>query len=252
MNLFYRESGEGEPLIVLHGLFGSSDNWMPQTKILSEKYRVFLVDQRNHGQSPHADEWNYEVMVEDLKAFIEEYDIKNPNILGHSMGGKVAMLFAVKYPELINKLIVVDISPRYYPVHHHSILAGLHSLDLSEIKSRGQADKALAQYVSELGVRQFLLKNLSRTSDGFEWKINLDVISNNIEEVGKALPEGSSCETPTLFIGGTLSDYILEKDQEEIPTIFSDVRIEMVEGANHWVQAVKPQELITLVTEFIG
>ena len=171
MKLNYKKSGSGPPLVILHGLFGSLDNWFSIAKELVEHYTLYLVDQRNHGDSPHAEEWNYAVMVEDLKELIDDEGLEKIYLMGHSMGGKTVMKFAVTYPERVEKLIVADIAPRFYPIHHQTILEGLNSLNLNQIKSRKEADDQLAQYIPELGVRQFLLKSLTRDSEGFAWKI---------------------------------------------------------------------------------
>src|SRR6478736_6863187 len=184
MKLFFRESGQGQPLIILHGLFGSSDNWYSHAKTFAPFFKVYLVDQRNHGQSPHSDEFNYKALTLDLEEFIKEHAIQNPIILGHSMGGKTAMNFAIKNPDKLDKLVVVDIVPKYYPVHHDQILEGLEAIDLKAVQSRNVADKILSNYVPEPDVRQFLLKNLSRNENGFEWKINIAGIDKNIEQIG--------------------------------------------------------------------
>ena len=174
MNLFFRTVGDGPPLIILHGLFGSSDNWLTHAKELGKNHKIYLIDQRNHGASPHADEFTYEMMVQDLLLFIKQHDIIRPDIIGHSMGGKVAMLFAAKYPDQINKLVVVDIAPKFYPVHHNVILEGLKAIPIKEINSRQVADDMLAEYVEIPAVRQFLLKNLKRNGSSFDWKMNLE------------------------------------------------------------------------------
>ena len=161
MQLHANISGEGNPFIILHGFLGMGDNWKTLGQQFSEQdYEVHLVDQRNHGRSFHDDNFSYEDMVTDLKHYLDQNNLDDIVLLGHSMGGKTAMLFATQYPEMVSKLLVADISPRYYPVHHEAILNGLSSLDFSVLKSRGAADKALAQYVSDFGTRQFLLKNL--------------------------------------------------------------------------------------------
>ncbi len=253
MKLSFREMGAGEPLIILHGLFGSSDNWLSIARELEGQYKIYLVDQRNHGDSPHSNEFTYAAMAADLKDFIEEHEIKAPVVMGHSMGGKTAMKFAVTYPELLKKLIVVDIAPRYYPVHHDVILEGLQSIDVAKLESRRDADKALAGYVPELGVRQFLLKNLGRNSaGGYEWKVNLLVISDQIENVGEALGENERFEKPVLFINGANSGYIKkERDESLIQQIFPKAKIETIAGAGHWVHAEKPAAVIEKVRTFI-
>ena len=252
MNLFFREVGEGTPIIILHGLFGSSDNWLSIAKALADDHKIYSLDQRNHGQSPHDAEFNYEVMADDLKEFLLKHEIKKPMIIGHSMGGKVAMQFAVDNPEMLKKLIVVDIAPKSYPIHHDKILEGLESLSLPSLKSRSEADGKLAKYVTKMGTRQFLLKNLTRTSDGFAWKINLPVISDNIEMVGLGLKSDDSFEEPTLFINGRNSDYIKKGDEILIRQYFPHSTLKTIENAGHWVHAEQPAEFLKLVKDFIS
>lgn len=252
MKLSYRESGEGKPIIILHGLFGSSDNWLSIARELENEYKVYLVDQRNHGSSPHDDDFTYEAMAADLADFLKEHSIEDPVIIGHSMGGKTAMQFALSYPELLRKLVVVDIAPRYYAPHHQTILEGLQSIDVENLESRREADKALANYVKELGVRQFLLKNLGRNSQGgYEWKMNLPVISEKIENVGQAIEGNTPFEKPVLFINGAASDYLTEKDEEMIYKLFPQATIQAIQGAGHWVHAEKPEEFTEVVRAFV-
>ncbi len=252
MKLFYRELGEGNPIIILHGLFGSSDNWLSIAKILSESFKVYSIDQRNHGQSPHNEEFNYSVMAEDLKDFIETNNIKNPIIMGHSMGGKTAMEFAVNNPDSWSKLIVVDIAPKAYPVHHDKILEGLKSLDLKTLSSRGEADRQLSEYVPQLGVRQFLLKNLARGMDGFEWKINLTVIANNIEKMGEGLSKTLRIEKPVLFINGQNSDYITPQDKGLLEKAFPSSELVTIPDAGHWVHSEQPDVFLNTIRNFIN
>ncbi|MDP3472279.1 MAG: alpha/beta fold hydrolase, partial [Algoriphagus sp.] len=251
MLLNFKKSGSGPPLVILHGLFGSLDNWFSIAKELVEHYTLYLVDQRNHGDSPHADEWNYAVMVEDLKELFDTEGFEKVFLMGHSMGGKTVMNFALKYPKMVEKLIVADIAPRYYPVHHESILEGLNSLNLSEIKSRKDADDQLAEYIPELGVRQFLLKSLTRDNTGFAWKINLPVITKNIENVGEALPEGGKFEGPTLFLAGANSNYIQQKDMADMEKFFPNYQLEFVADAGHWLHAEQPHAVVEEMRRFL-
>ena len=251
MNLFYRESGQGQPLIILHGLFGSSDNWFTLAKTFSEQYKVYLIDQRNHGQSPHSDEFNYKLLTEDLEEFLSLHTIVDPIVLGHSMGGKTAMNLAVKRPELISQLIVVDIVPKSYPVHHDHILDGMDAIDLEKLSSRIEADQILAQHISEPDVRQFLLKNLSRKSTGgFEWKINLKAIDNHIEEIGEGMQYKGAFEKPTLFVKGAKSNYYASGDEAIIKSIFPQAIFSTLD-TGHWVQAEKPVEFASTVIQFL-
>jgi esterase len=252
MQLFFKESGQGQPIIILHGLFGLLDNWTTIAKYLSEKYRIILVDQRNHGRSPHTDDFNYQLMADDLKEFILEHQIENPIIIGHSMGGKVAMTFAVQNPNMLQKLVVVDIAPKDYPVHHDAILDGLFAIKLDQLTSRNEADEILAKYVPEFDTRQFLLKNLYRKEDmSFAWRINLPVLAREIENIGKGFGDNYSFEKPTLFIRGLKSNYIKEKDFERIHSIFTDCKIDTIENAGHWVHAETPKEFLESLGRFL-
>lgn len=256
MKLFHRDLGEANAqkgtVIILHGLFGTSDNWYTLAKQLAESYQVILVDLRNHGQSPHAPEFNYSVMAADVKELIEDLGIRKPHLVGHSMGGKTAMQLAVTQPQLLKSLTVVDIAPRHYPPHHQIILKAFHSLPLHEIKSRGQADKLMAEVISDMGVRQFLLKNLDRTSEGsYQWKMNLPVIEQNIEAVGEALSSDARYEGPTLFIDGENSDYITEADEALISQHFPNAQVRGISGAGHWVHAEKPKETLEVMLQFL-
>jgi esterase len=253
MKLFYREFGEGgQPLIILHGLFGSSDNWMTQAKLLSAHYRVYVPDQRNHGQSPHSDEFDYNLLADDLHEFIVTNAINAPIVLGHSMGGKAAMYFALQHPELLSKLIVADMAPRPYPVHHDSILEGLVSLPINTIASRNEADERLSAYVPEPDVRQFLLKNLQRKPEGgFVWKLNLESLDRNIEKIGADVDESKKFEKPTLFIHGSRSNYVRQEDIPRIKTIFPKSQVATLD-TGHWIQAEKPREFVEAVMNFLS
>jgi esterase len=253
MKLYYRELGEGKPLIIQHGVFGSSDNWLTVAKNFAADHKVYLLDARNHGQSPRSDEFNYKVMSDDLMEFIRDHQIENPLIIGHSMGGKIAMRFMADHPAFNAAYIVADISPRYYKRHHDQILEGLNSLDIHSLKSRQEADDKLSAYIPEVFVRQFLLKNLYRNQEGtFDWRINLPVITRDIDNVGEALGDDLKITHPVLFIRGALSDYIKESDKELIQKIFSNVQIATIEGSGHWIQAEKPEEFISDVRAFMA
>lgn len=251
MKLFFRQSGAGPPLIVLHGLFGSSDNWYTLAKTFSAHFTVFLIDQRNHGQSPHSDEFNYDVLTEDLQEFIEEHKLQKPAIIGHSMGGKTAMNFAVRYPDNLGKLIVVDIVPKNYPVHHDHILEGLLAVSKAPLTSRNEADQVLSTYVPEPDVRQFLLKNLSRkNTGGFEWKLNVDAINNNIEAMSAGMVQEGTYQGPALFVKGNRSHYYKEGDEMTIRKIFPQATFATLD-TGHWVQAENPEAFGKLVLDYL-
>ena len=251
MELHFKKLGTGKPLIILHGLFGSADNWFSISKELKDIFTLYLIDQRNHGDSPQSDEWNYQVMVEDLKEIMDNEGLEKAFLMGHSMGGKTAMNFALKYPDKVEKLIVADIAPRYYAVHHQRILEGLNSLDLEAIGSRKEADDQLAEYVPNLGERQFLLKSLGRGSDGFQWKINLAVITEKINEVGQALPDGKSYSGPTLFLAGSNSSYIQQSDLDDIDRFFPNNTVEFIADAGHWLHAEQPDAVVDEMRRFL-
>lgn len=252
MKLHYRSLGEGQPLLILHGIFGTSDNWQTFGKQISSDYKVFLIDQRNHGLSPHSDEFDYPLMAEDLHEFIQQHQLKNPIILGHSMGGKVAMFYAIAYPEEVDKLIVVDIAPRKYPVHHQHILDALGAVNLEAVSNRSDVEEQMKPYLPERGVRQFLMKNLKREDDNsFSWKLNLSSISKNIEKVGVAVETSTPVEKPVLFIRGAKSDYIRAEDESLISKIFPQARVVTIEKAGHWVHAEQPDALYDEVMRFL-
>ena len=252
MKLFFRTYGEGQPLVILHGLFGSSDNWLTQAKLFSASYKVYTVDLRNHGQSPHDDGFDYQSMVDDLKAFFEDNNLTNAILLGHSMGGKAAMNYALQYPERLEKLIIVDIAPRLYDLEHYVIADGLVAIPLPELTSRNQADEILSKYVPEPDVRQFLLKNLQRKSEGgFSWKINLPVIRQKLKNIGVDLLKEGTFDKPTLFIRGVRSSYVRDQDWQRISEVFPAARLETME-TGHWVQAEKPQEFVDVVTRWLS
>ena len=253
MILNHRSLGQGPPVVVLHGLFGSLDNWISVGKQLAANYSVYLVDLRNHGNSFHGDEFTYTAMAGDISQLVNELKIDPISIIGHSMGGKVGMFYTVLNENFVKKLIVVDIAPRHYPVHHQRILDGLSAIDVNTITSRSQADDVLRSYVPDEGTRQFLLKNLKRNSSGsFEWKINLPVIRDQIENVGESLPESPAVQVSTLFIKGGGSDYISGEDHQDIHHRFANVKIQTIPGAGHWVHAEAPRAFLKSVNEFLG
>ena len=239
-------------MVVLHGLFGSSDNWLTQAKLFANHYKVFTVDLRNHGQSPHSDEFDYLAMVKDLEEFVDSNGLQSPIIIGHSMGGKAAMNFALAHPDKLSKLIVVDIAPKEYNLEHYTIAEGLKAIPVDKITSRNEADETLSQHVPEPDVRQFLLKNLQRkTSGGFSWKINLPVITDKLSNIGVDLQFPGSFEKPTLFIRGSRSKYIADNDWQRITEIFPKAELETMD-TGHWVQAEKPQEFADTVIQWLS
>ncbi|MGD1847642.1 MAG: alpha/beta fold hydrolase [Salibacteraceae bacterium] len=251
MKLFYKTAGEGAPLLVLHGLMGMLDNWQTPTKTLAQHFQVFTIDARNHGHSPHDDAFSYQVMMEDLLELVDDLGLTEFHLLGHSMGGKTAMKFAQNYPDLINKLIIADIAPKAYPVHHQPILDALSAVDLENTARRSEAEKVLANYLDDRGVRQFLLKNLYWKDRGqLAWRFNLPVIKAVIADIGEAVMD-RLYEGPTLFIRGAKSDYIQDADWPEIETIFPDSELVTLKNAGHWVHAEQPKEFLEAVLAFL-
>lgn len=250
MKLHFRELGEGQPMVILHGLFGFSDNWQTHAKKLAEFYRVILVDLRNHGHSEWSNDFSYDLMAEDIKELFDDLGLRKVILIGHSMGGKVAMLFAQKYDEYLEKLVVVDIGVKAYPMHHQHILAGMHAIDLEKIKVRSEAEAILKEHIDSDGVRQFLLKNLYWKEKGqLAWRMNLSVLEREMENILSALPE-KEVMLPTLFIRGELSNYILDEDFYQIEEMFPDSDIQTINGAGHWVHAEAPDEFMDAVLGF--
>jgi esterase len=253
ISLQFRKAGTGPALIILHGVFGSGENWLTVSKQFMPHFEVFLVDQRNHGRSPHTGEFSYDILVQDLYDFAQAQNLEKFYLIGHSMGGKVAMKFARKFPEKLEKLVVVDIAPRYYSPHHQQIMAAFKSVDLEKMTSRPEADQAMAAHIDESDVRQFLLKNLYRDENGkFAWRINLPVLEKAVENIGEPLGAEPKIEIPTLFVKGAQSRYISEKDEVEIKTIFPDSKLVTIENAGHWVQAEKPDQFAAAVLNFFS
>ena len=251
MLLHYKEIGEGKPLVILHGLFGTSDNWQTHAKKLGEYYRVILVDQRNHGHSPWSEDFTYEHLADDLERLILHLGIDQFTLIGHSMGGKTAMYYSQKYPNRLEKMVVVDIGIKRYPMHHNEIIKGIKSIDLSTIESRSAAEQAMLPFVDSYGVRQFLLKNLYWIEKGkLAWRMNVDVLEREMEEILAPIPTIEAW-TPTLFLRGAMSNYILDEDWDAIEEVFPDATLETIENAGHWVHSEQPEEFIEKVLGFI-
>ncbi len=253
MKLHSNIIGQGKPFLILHGFLGMGDNWKTLGTQFSENgYQVHLIDQRNHGKSPHSNEFSYEIMAQDVVDYCEQHQLSEVLLMGHSMGGKTAMLCAALYPELVKKLIVVDIAPKYYPPHHQQILKGLTALDQADLSSRRKADELLQKFISNKGIRLFLLKNLERESQKkLCLKLNLSALKANIENIGSALPEDKIYEGPTLFVNGKESDYITDEEKEPIKKQFPKAEIIPIENAGHWVHAEQPDEFYKIVSNFL-
>jgi esterase len=251
--LYSKIEGEGKPFIIMHGFLGMSDNWKTLAlQYVNAGFQVHILDLRNHGRSFHSDEFTYEAMVQDVFEYCQGNQLDKVDVLGHSMGGKVAMLLAATHPELVDKLIVADIGPKYYKQHHQDILAGLNAVDFTLKPSRNEVEAVLAHYVPDFGTRQFLMKNLYWQEPGqLAFRFNLAVFNTNLETIGKALAEDLVFDKPTLFIRGGESGYILDKDFDDIRQHFPNVRFETIPGAGHWLHAENPKLFFELTTAFL-
>lgn len=250
--LFFREFGQGPPIVILHGLFGFSDNWQTIAKGLADQHLVITPDLRNHGRSPHLPTNSYPEMAADLKAFLEEHWIFSSALVGHSMGGKVAMQFALNNPDMVDKLVVVDIAPGQANDNHSEIYQALLALDLSSLSSRQEADDLLRVRVPDFGTRQFLLKNITRDAEGrFSWKMNLPVLWQTYPDILAGV-SGEPFDKPVLFVRGGESGYIKDGDFALIKSLFPDSEVVTIPGAGHWVHADKPAELLEILRRFLG
>jgi pimeloyl-ACP methyl ester carboxylesterase len=255
MKLFFREFGEGMPVIILHGLFGQSDNWVTVGRRIADQFHVFIPDQRNHGQSPHTSIHSFPAMADDLAEFIEDHQIENPVLIGHSMGGKVAMTYALENPGKVRKLVIVDISPRKYPerVTHTEVITQMLSIDLEKITTRTEVEKILESRITDTRVRMFILKNLYYKLPGkLAWRLNLETINQSMDLLFDGIQSESKYNGPTLFIRGGKSDYVLDSDIPLITGLFPEAVIKTISGASHWIHADAPEELCFLLSSFLG
>lgn len=251
MQLNVQISGSGAPLIIMHGLFGTQSNWSGQIKVLAEHFTVYAVDLPNHGRSPHTDQTSYPLMANNIIELMDQYSLESAHILGHSMGGKVAMQLAMNNPQRVDKLIIVDIAPVQYPDHHGDVFTGLNAVDLNQLKSRSDADKQLSLHVKELSVRQFLLTNLYRTEEKtFAWRMNLPVLEACYDEISKP-PTGPAFEFPVLFIKGENSDYITSEYRNPILALFPKADYRLIQGAGHWPHAEKATVFTKMVLNYL-
>lgn len=252
MRLHFEKSGQGDPLVMMHGLFGSLENLGAISRLLEPHFTLYRLDLRNHGRSPHADSMSFDDMADDLIRFLQEQNLDRVNVLGHSLGGKVAMTAACRAPERITKLIVADIAPVTYPSHHNAILEGLRQINVDSISSRRQADEQLAAFVDELGVRQFILKSLERDQEGnFRWRLNVPVILKDYDDMRQSVCDNSRFDGPTLFLKGGRSNYITDQHHAEIHAKFPQAQIVTIDEVGHWLHAEKPQAVAEAVIHFI-
>jgi len=254
MKLSFRKLGNGKPLFILHGLFGSSDNWQTLGKKFAENFTVYFIDLRNHGRSPHSDEHTYALMSEDLLELLNDEKLDKVILLGHSMGGKAAMHFAVTHPERVEKMVVVDISPKQYPIVNKDIADALAKVDLNKVTSRKEVEAIVSQDIQDPGTIQFLLKNLYwDDNEKLAWRFNLEALRNSLSNVAESTPiPAKPLPIPVLFVKGEKANYIFRSDMELINTMFSNARIVTIPGAGHWVHADKPVEFYKAVMEFLN
>ncbi len=251
MKLHYQQLGEGQPLLIIHGLFGSSDNWRSMARYFSKYFQVISLDLRNHGQSPHSDEQNFKLMAQDVVELCESLGISKAHVMGHSLGGKVAMQFAEYATDLIDKLVIVDISPRQYFSQHTPMMDAMMALDMRDYSARSQIDEALSLSIEDKTVRQFLLMNLQSDEAGFHWRINLPALKQNYQQLMAPVCDNASFTIPSLFVYGELSEYVTEDDQQLIKQHFSEAEFVAIDKAGHWVHAEKPQQFKQVVEEFL-
>ncbi|RUO25900.1 alpha/beta hydrolase [Aliidiomarina minuta] len=252
MQLNYESSGSGTPVILIHGLFGDLDNLKSISRSLSDDYQVINIDVRNHGQSPHCDDMDYADMADDVIAITKELDLDKFHLLGHSMGGKIAMEIALRHPSQVRSLVIADIAPVAYDARHTEIIDALCAIDVESLENRQEADKELAKTINEKGVRQFLLKNLRKDGDNWFWRFNLAALKANYEKLIGAPTSEGQYNGPVLFIRGEKSDYVQQSHRDEIAPRFPRATAETIEGAGHWLHAEKPTEFNRLVADFIG
>jgi len=254
MKLNYKSYGDdGPPVLILHGIFGMLDNWHSFASQLGKNHKVFTLDHRNHGRSPHSENFSYPQMVKDLEQFLEDQNLEKVNIIGHSMGGKVAMHLALKAPEKVEKLCVLDIGIKYYPPRHDYIFDALCSLELENFTSRNDINTFLEEKIPNFSIRQFLIKNIKRKKDSsFVWKMNLPVIRKNYDKIVEWIPTGKSFNKKTLFVRGSNSSFILYDDWPGIQEIFPEAELKSIPGTGHWLHAEKPYELLKIMREFLS
>lgn len=251
--LYSRIEGQGKPLLIIHGFLGMSDNWKSFGSLYAaEVFQSHMLDLRNHGRSFHSEDFSYEVMAQDVLEYCQQHNLEKISIIGHSMGGKVAMLFATKYPEMMEKLIVADIGPKYYAPHHQDILTGLNAVDFSSKPNRTAVEETLYPFIPDYGTRQFLMKSLYWKEPGqLAFRFNLDVFNRKIEEIGTTLPTNAIFEKPTLFIRGGNSNYILDTDLPEIKKHFPNLELATIPNAGHWLHAENPKLFFEETTRFL-
>ncbi len=253
MQLYFKKYGHGQPLLILHGLLGSSGNWHSLSRnSFGRFWTTYTLDLRNHGHSPHAPEMTYAAMARDVLEFAQDLHAGNVHVLGHSMGGKVAMELAIRYPHIVDRLVVVDVAPRAFDDRDASVIRAVKSVDLALHRDRKSIDRALADHFESPPVRQFLMKNLKHTRGRYEWRPNLDVLERAYSEIAGPLTAKGVFEGDTLFIRGGRSDYIRENDIADIERFFPAARVVTINEAGHWIHADAPDEFSHAVTHFLS
>jgi esterase len=253
MDLFCkRYSDVGDPLIILHGLFGNQGNWSQHAKIFANTFSVYGLDQRNHGRSDWQNSMSYLEMANDVRETMKIHEIESANFIGHSMGGKTAMQLALMWPQLVKKLVIVDIAPVSYKPHHDQIFAGLNELNLDMVDSRSDVDEILAEYIAEKSVRDFLLANMLKDEEGnYSWRMNVDVIQKDYPKLIEGLASENPCKKDVLFIRGGNSDYVLPEYEKEILALFPKAQFQTIDGTGHWVHAEQPELFQAAVHKFL-
>ncbi|MEP6647580.1 MAG: alpha/beta fold hydrolase [Saprospiraceae bacterium] len=253
MKLNYKLIGQGAPVVILHGLFGMLDNWRTIARMMEDKYQCILVDLRNHGRSPHSEEMNYKVMAEDILDLLNDLHLDIVFLMGHSMGGKVAMQFACEHSDKVDKLIVVDIAPKKYQSHHHAEIDAIKSIHPSELKNRSEAEELLTAYLGDdQATIQFLLKNLARIpEDGFEWKANMPVLIAHYDDLMDNISTRNTYNKPVLFLRGQQSNSVSDEDWTEIKSLFPNAVESIISNAGHWVHADQPETFTHQVLAFL-
>lgn len=251
--MYSRIEGEGKPLLIIHGFLGMSDNWKSFGALYAaEGFQTHMLDLRNHGKSFHSEDFTYDVMSNDVFEYCQQNNLEKVSIIGHSMGGKVAMLFATSHPEMVEKLVVADIGPKYYAPHHQDIFAGLNAVDFTTQPSRSEVEEALLPFIPDFGTRQFLMKNLYWVTPGqLGFRFNLPVFNKTMDVIGTALPENAIFQNPTLFIRGEKSNYILDADLEGIKRHFPNFELETIPNVGHWLHAENPKLFFEATAAFL-
>lgn len=254
MKLTHKIYGSGHPVIIMHGLFGSGDNWRNIARMMEEQYQCIVVDMRNHGRSPHDPVMNFDVMADDIIELMQDLQLEKVSLLGHSMGGKVAMQFTLLHPDKVDKLIVVDIAPKYYPPHHDTVIEAIEAIDPGKLKERTEAEVAFSQFLgNDDSTIQFLMKNLSRLPEGgFEWKANMPVIIDAYYQLMEDVRPNTPFEGPVLFVRGEKSRYVQDTDVPHIKEFFPQSAMVTIPGAGHWVHADTPQLFVQAILAFLN